>query len=681
LGKAELGLPYLQVAWEADPSVDQYWLTLAECLLAMGHPKDALLVIKEAIKRGIKSPQARQLLMRAKGNKNARPSSAVVQEVLALFNSARYAELEERAKTLVGQYPNWAFGWKALGTAMQKQGKDGVKAMQRAVELAPNDAEAHNNLGMLFVAKDLTDSAAASFRKALKIKPEYAEAHVSLGAILRNQGQIDAAMASFRHALELKPDYALAHSNLGNTLNLLGRTAEAEASHRRALQIRPDFAELHSNMLFFLSHGAAMDASRLFAEHCRFGEQFEASHRAGWPQYTNSRDPERCLQVGFVSADLYHHAVANFIEPVLAHLAGYPQLSLHAYSNNVIEDGVTRRLRGYLKHWHPVAHLSDAALAEKIRADGIDILIDLSGHTTKNRLPAFARKPAPVQASWIGYPGTTGLNAMDYYLSDRFLLPQGEFDDQFTEKIVRLPASVPFLPYEGAPPVNALPALSNGHVTFGSFNRTGKLSHAVIVLWAQLLRALPDSRMLLGGMPEEGKYYDTLIEWFAREGIARERLSFHPRSGMDAYLALHHQVDICLDTLPYSGGTTTLHALWMGVPTLTLAGGTIPGRTSAGILGHVGLEAFIAYDAADFVQKGLALTGNSATGNLAALSDIRAGLRERFAKSAMGQPAVVATGVERALRIMWQRWCAGLPAESFEVGMQDMGNVMQEACK
>jgi protein O-GlcNAc transferase len=288
-------------------------------------------------------------------------------------------------------------------------------------------------------------------------------------------------------------------------------------------------------------------------------------------------------------------------------------------------------------------------------------LIDLSGHTAKHRLLTFARKPAPVQASWIGYPGTTGLHAMDYYLSDRFMFPDVGFDSQLTEKIVKLPASVPFLPSKDAPPVNALPALSNGYMTFGSFNRSNKISRPVIALWAQLLRALPDSRMLLGAMSQDGQY-QTLIDWFAQEGIVRERLDFHARSSMERYLGLHHQIDICLDTFPYNGGTTTFHALWMGVPTLTLAGQTIASRSGASILGHVNLEAFTAHDVADFKKKGLYWADHPGE-----LSIIRTGLRERFTKSASGQPAVIAAGLERALRIMWQRWCAGLPAASFEV--------------
>lgn len=879
LGKAELGLPYLQAAWEAAPSVGQYWLSLTECLLAMGLAQDALLVIEEAVKRGADSPQARQLLARANGSYDeALPPAVDVREAMSRAGSAPPAELERSIRPLTGLYPNWAFGWNALGVALQRQGKDGVAALRRAVELAPDDAGMHNDLGMALKEQGMLDEALPSFRRALQLKPKYVEAHFNLGMALKAKGQTGEAMASLKQALRIKPDavahnelgmllqtggrlddaikslrsatriapkLAEAHNNLGLVLQKQGKLGEAAASIRRALEIRPDYADAHCNLglilhlqgrhddalaslgqaikadpgnanrylhlgllqqvqckpkdavasfcraleidpdlaqalngmgfvlltlghldaamlsirralelrpdyydaylalgaiqkaqgqlvdaaasfrkalemqpdaaqphnslgmilveqgqwddaiphlrravqltphegqyhaslLFALSHDMTLDAHSLFMEHRRFAEQFETPLRVSWPRHANPRDPERRLQVGFVSGDLYNHAVASFVEPVLAFLADCPQLSLHAYYNNVIEDNVTQRLRGYLKHWHSIVGLPDAALAEKIRADGIDILIDLSGHTAKNRLPAFARKPAPVQASWMGYPGTTGLQAMDYFLADRYFLPPGQFDDQFTEKIVRLPATVPFLPSESAPPVNALPALSNGYVTFGSFNRPSKLSRAVIALWSQLLRALPDSRMLLGAMPEDGKY-DTLIEWFAQEGIARERLDFHKRSGMESYLGLHRQVDICLDTFPYNGGTTTCHALWMGVPTLTLAGSTTAGRPGASILGHAGLEAFIAHDAADFVHNGL-----SWANNLAELSDIRSGMRERFAKSAMGQPAVVAAGLERALRIMWQRWCMGLPAESFEVSLQDVNQAVQETGK
>jgi predicted O-linked N-acetylglucosamine transferase (SPINDLY family) len=337
---------------------------------------------------------------------------------------------------------------------------------------------------------------------------------------------------------------------------------------------------------------------------------------------------------------------------------------LHAYSNSAIEDAVTKRLQSQFAHWRSVARLPDESLAEQIRSDAIDILVDLSGHTAKNRLMTFARKPAPIQASWLGYPGTTGLTAIDYYISDGRILPPGKFDNQFTEKIVRLPACAPFSPYHRSPPLNGLPALVDGVTTFGSFNRLNKLSPEVISLWAGLLRVVPKSRMLIGAM-NEGGGQEFLVNWFAREGVESDRLCFHKRCSIYDYLLLHHQVDICLDTFPYTGGTTTSHALWMGVPTLTLAGDTVAGRSSAAILSQAGLQDFIANDPVEFVHKGVFWSEN-----LPELAGIRAELRQRVSASAMGQAGVVADSLARALRIMWERYCAGMPAESFEIDWQ-----------
>lgn len=543
------------------------------------------------------------------------------------------------------------------GVALLESGQfDGAVANFRsALQHKPDYARAYNNLGLALFKCGKFDDALDSYRRALQLNPDSAAVHSNLGSALRDLGHADDAVHICRRALEINPTYVEAHVNLGNALQDQGKLDDAAASYRRALQIKPDCVDARSNLLFCLSNSEEVGVQTLFVEHCRFGEHFEASLRATWPRHTNSKVPERILQVGIVSGDFRNHAIAYFFELVLAHLSLYSQLSLHGYYNHDSEDSVTHRLRNYLTHWHPIANLADDVLAQKIREDGIDILIDLSGHTAKNRLLTFARKPAPIQASWMGYPGTTGLTAIDYYLADRFLLPPGQFDGQFTEKLVYLPANAPFLPFKSAAPLNALPALNNGHMTFGSFNRSSKISRSVIILWSQLLRALPNSRMLLGGMPEK-EVYASLIDWFGQEGIARERLDFHARSSMERYLELHQQVDVCLDTFPYNGGTTTLHALWMGVPTLTLAGHKVAGRQGASLLGHVGLESFIAHDAADFVQKGV-----SWAGDLAALSAIRTGMRERFAKSAMGQPSAVAAGLERALRVMWRRWCEGLP--------------------
>lgn len=602
------------------------------------------------------------------------PTIKELNQLVAFFNAGHFTEVERQTRLLTEQFPNFAPAWKLLGACLHRQEKsqEALPALLRATELLSNDAEAHYNLGVTQENLGQANEAVASYQQALKLAPDLVAAHNNLGSTLRYLNRLHEAVASCRRALQINPNYAGAYQNLGNALVDLGQISDAAASYRKALQIDPTRNQAHSNLLFCLSHSQTIDAQALFIEHLRFAEQFEASLRVNWLPHNNSRDPERCLKVGFVSGDLRNHAVAFFIEPILAHLSTYPTLSLHAYYNHPIADGVTQRLQQYITHWHSISNLSDAVLAQNIRNDGIDILIDLTSHTALSRLVTFAHKPAPIQVSWMGYPGTTGLHAMNYFLADCFQFPQGEFENLFTEKIVRLPANAPFSPSSAAPPISTLPALSNGYITFGSFSRMSKLNPTVIALWSQLLNALPDSKIVLGNMNKDEKY-DPLIDWFARAGVKRERLEFHPKCDMSSYMNLHNQIDICLNPFPYTGGTTLCHALWMGVPTLTLAGTTIPGRGGASILGGVGLDNFIASDATDFTQKGLFWTEN-----LAALSDIRAGLRDRFAKSARGQPAVIAASLEHALRIMWQRWCSGLPAEAFEVTLEDANRLLQK---
>ena len=621
------------------------WKILGSALLQMGENADALISIQKAA----------ALL----------PNDIETHSDMGviLYNLGRLNEAETSYRRALQIKPNWAVAHSNLGITLHCLGRlsEAAASYRKALQLKPDYAEVYNNLGVTLKDMGQLREAEFNYRQALKINPDFAGAHNNLGICLKDLGQLDDAEACYRRAIELNPDFVDAYSNLGGTLHDSGRLDEAEANYRHALTINPNLADVRSNLLFSLSQNATVSAKQLFAEHCKFGEMFEPPFLANRPPFHNTVNSARKLRVGFVSGDFRNHAVAYFIEPALTFLATYPQLALYAYTNNVMSDVTTQRLRQYFTEWNLVSGMTDDALAEKIRADAIDILIDLSGHTAHNRLLTFVRKPAPVQVSWMGYPCTTGLKAMDYYLTDRSFLPPGEFDNQFTEKIVQIPASVPFLPSKNAPPINELPALSNGYITFGSFNRPSKLSSSVIALWAKLLRELPDSRLVLGGMALDGKH-NALIAQFAKEGITQNRLVFYARSDLDSYLGLHNQVDICLDTFPYNGGTTTLHALWMGVPTLTLAGSTPAGRSGASILSNVDLREFIAVDAADFIQKAIYWSGN-----LAVLSDIRAELRERFTRSTTGQPAMVAAGVERALNIMWQRWSAGLPPETFEV--------------
>jgi predicted O-linked N-acetylglucosamine transferase (SPINDLY family) len=699
--------PYFEAALIANHKSEQFWVSYIDTLIQAGSVDAARMALVESQKFGVhgdmlgpimlkladdvgketgpvgtsvepvstmkptKLIKLSKLTKKKSSHQVKEPSQDEMNAAADLFGKGSLLELEALSRGLIVRYPESAFGWKVLSVALDHKGQsvEALEPAKKAVRMSPDDAECHNNLGKIFQELDQPDEAEASCRQALKIKPNFAGALNNLGNTLLSCGRLSEAEKYCRRAVQIEPNNIWANNNLGSVLSSLGRSDEAEKSYRRAIEISPSFAGGYSNLLFLLDHNETISPEELFNEHCRFGEKVERPLRSGWPQYTNSRDPDRCLQVGFVSGDLRRHAVASFIEPVLTHLVNFPELSLHAYSNSSIEDGTTQRLRTYFKYWNSIRSLSDIALAEKIHADGIDILIDLSGHTKDNRLATFARKPAPLQVSWIGYPGTTGLQSMDYYLADHFSLPPGKFDDQFTEKIVYLP-TIPFSPSDLSPAINTLPALKNGYITFGSFNRPIKINASVIALWSELLRALPESKMLLDVMPGRGSG-DWLIELFSLEGIAAERLILHPRAGTERYLALHNQVDICLDTFPYNGGTTSLNALWMGVPTLTLAGSTLTGRLGAGILGQVGLSSFVAENKSDYVEKGV-----SWAKNLSSLSILRSELRERFRQSEMGQPTIVAEGLERALRVMWRRWCADKPAESFEVKKQDVDRIV-----
>jgi predicted O-linked N-acetylglucosamine transferase (SPINDLY family) len=672
LGRLPAAIGCLAAALQAAPQEEQYWLSYLEALIAGGQLATARELLALGRQHGLQGAAVDALAARLSHDPaGATPEAGEIDAVTTLLVEERIDDAHRAAQSLTERFPQHGFGWTVLAAVYRIRGQLelALQAMQAGAAFAPDNANAFRNLAILLNDLGRHSEAQGQLRRALEIEPDDAKAWDSLAISLQGQGRLTEAEAAVRRALTLSPDSANSHNNLGNNLQFQSRPAEAVAAYRRALELQPDCADFHSNLLFCLSTMDGIDAAELFAEHRAYAQRIEAPLRSLWCGHDNARDPVRCLRIGFVSGDLRNHAVASFIEPVLACFSGRPGLALFAYHNHPVHDHVTARLRGYMTAWHDIFGQRDETVADRIRADGIDILIDLAGHTGYNRLPLFSRKPAPLQLSWIGYPGTTGLESMDYYLSDRYLLPPGQFDHQFTEQLVHLPVGAPFQPALDAPPVNALPALTNGYITFGSFNRLSKVSRRVIATWAKLLHVLPGSRLLLGAMPEDGDN-EPVATWLAENGIGAERLSFHPRADLHAYLALHQQVDICLDTFPYSGGTTTLQALWMGVPTLTLAGDTAAGRQTACTLEHFALQQFIARDGDDFVEKGVAICTD-----LGALAQLRGELRARFILASSDSLTNIADGVESALRTMWQRWCAGQEPATFEVplGTKGMG--------
>ncbi len=554
-----------------------------------------------------------------------------------------------------------------LGRLLAAQGDsaEALACFHRTIALAPDLTEAHIAEGLVYNENRRWNEATVSYQRALSVDPGCAEAYNCLGVTLRLQDKLGDAIASFRKAISFRPDFAAAHSQLGSALAQMGRNGEAVAAHRRALSLSLDSAEgqstlLHSNFLFHLSHDPGLAPEEVFAAHRAFAERFEAPLRGRWPQHRNLPDPGRMLRVGFVSGDLRAHAVSSFIEPLWAAFDA-KQVEIWAYSNHRLEDEVTLRLKGLAHQWRKVVDTSDEDLADRIRQDGIDILFDMSGHSAGHRLLAFARKPAPIQVSWIGNPNTTGLKAMDYYLADRFSAPPGLLDSLFTEKIVRLPAWAPFRSLDESPAVNDLPALESGVLTFGSFNRGDKLAQEVVALWSRVLNAVPGSRMRLGSSSDASRT-ENLAEQFARHGVDRGRLVFHPRASMTEYLALHHHVDLILDTFPFSGFTVSCHAAWMGVPVLTLAGNTMSSRLGVSIDSSIGLPEFITESEDAFVAQAVQWSRR-----LPELAALRASLRSRLLASPLCQTQAFARSLEHALRIMWQRWCERKPPESFGI--------------
>jgi protein O-GlcNAc transferase len=609
-----------------------------------------------------------------------------LKEALALY---------EQAASLV---PGFSSAHLNRGNALLALGQpdQAIKAYQDAIAVQPDFAAAHFNLGNAQFDCGQTAAALQSYLLATRYKPAFASAWVALGNVQGDLSRNDDAVISYQKAIALDSGNAKVHRNLGLTLRQLGRLSDAQSSFATAVSVDPaDLAPLcdlsnvyrelgevnaavrtarqacaldpkasspHSLLLFCLSHSGDISPRELYLEHCRFGEKFEPDRSDAVPAHLNTRDPDRVLQVGLVSADLRNHAVASFFEPVFYLLLQMRGIHLHVYDNGRPADEVSRRMKAQSPNWIEVATMSVDALSQQIRRDRIDVLIDLSGHTPGHRLMNFAQKPAPVQMSWIGYPGTTGMRLMDYYIADPHFLPPGEFDAYFTEKILRLPANAPFQSIDHPPDVNPLPALTKGFICFGSFNRLDKISQEVVQLWAKLLCALPDARMVVGGMPLKGSL-DQITDWFVQSGVEPQRLTFYRRSNMHDYLQLHHQVDVCLDTFPYGGGTTTCHALYMGVPTLTIAGQTPAAVSSRSILSHAGIKTqFVAANPDEFLAK-----AQWCASHLDQLAALRSDLRERFKASNMMQPAVVAGGLEAALRHAWRRWCQELPAESFEV--------------
>jgi tetratricopeptide (TPR) repeat protein len=574
-----------------------------------------------------------------------------------LIQAGRDADAVAALKAILAEDPRHAPALRRMAWLQHKNGDnaEAARLLAASFEREPDNPEAHYNLGLVFAALGRTKEAEESYRRGLALKPNSVDGRNNLGVLLESVGRYDEAEASYRTAIAIAPAVPHPHNNLGVLLKESGRLAESLAVHRHTVELDPRLPAGRSNLLYTLNYDETVSPQALHAEHVAWGNSEGARFPTAGARFANSLEPDRRLRIGYVSGDFRHHSVAFFFGPLLdAHdRAG---VDVFLYANDTRADAMTARLKARADHWVPIHQLSDELAAARIREDAIDILVDLSGHTSHNRMMLFARKPSPIAVTWLGYPNTTGLPAIDYRLTDAVADPPGEADALYSERLVRLkPGFLCYRAPDDAGPVAPLPVRAAGHVTFGSFNNVAKLSPATIALWARLLREVPGARLLLKASQFKDRgTRERIAAAFAAAGVAAERLTVLPPQATTAgHLAEYARVDIALDPLAYNGTATTCEALWMGVPVVTLRGDRHAARVGASILSAVGLDRLIAPTADAYVATAAGLARD-----LTGLAALRADLRERLRGSPLTDGDGFARAVETAYRTMWRDWCA-----------------------
>lgn len=705
-------LQHFQAARQAQPDNWQYWISHIDALIVAGQWWSAAELLEDARREGLAAGAVEELverLLAETGNSRAAAAStgdgsdsADIVALTVLLNQQRFIELEHQAGLLAQRCPGNAFGWRMLGVALLAQGKErqAVHPLREVALCCPDDAGNLNSLGLVLIEQSRLVEAELSFGRAIRLEPGNTSAHSNLGMALQKQGRLTQAEACFRHSIALDKNFHVAHLNLNVVLDDLGRSEEAEVSVRRALEIHPDFvqahislgyllkdqgrieeaeastrraltldpnnASAHSNLLFVLNYHPDKSAEEIFQAYRAFDTQLGLPLKAKWRPHANDRDTRRRLKIAYVCPSLSHHSTRHFLEPLLAR-HDHARFEVLAYSELVLaSDATTQRYRGYFDQWLSTAGMSDDALAQRIRDDGIDVLVDIAGHTRGNRLGVFARKPAPVSLHWLDFGYTTGLTAIDYYLTDAATAPPGS-DALFSEVPWRLP--VPALAYRPGPgmgDVSALPALKRGHITFGTLTRAIRINRHTIRVWADILRRVDGARLVIdSGNFKSLAAQEALAQKFVALGVGRDRLEIGCHSPPWEVL---RGIDIGLDCFPHNSGTTLFEMLYMGVPYVTLCGRPAVGRLGSSILHGMARPQWIARSEQEYVEKALALARD-----LPGLTRIRAGLRAWMQDSPLMDEAGFARHVEDAFIKMFALWSHSEPgvAPATEPPMQD----------
>ncbi|MGR4868650.1 tetratricopeptide repeat protein [Variovorax sp. LARHSF232] len=642
------------------------------------------------------SPGGKEPAPRATTEAPASPKPTPKQDHLSLGNAAvqreRYAEAVEHYTRHIALEPSSGSGNVGLGFSLLQLGRfpQAIETLNNAVARDPQSGDGFYMLGQAYREMGQPQAALQAWRKAHALAPELEHLYLEfclllfnqghsgeartlmetgvarftanadfkfyLGNLLAEGGDFASAAEVYRDAVALNGEAPYLLSSYANAQMQVGERDEAAAALKKAMALAPDDASIFSNYLLCIQYSTKLSKADKFQVAREFSERFETPLIDQWGRYEQDENPMRKLRLGYVSGDFRNHALAYFIEPILAN-HDRSKFELFCYYSHPTFDSVSQRVQVMADHWVGCHGMSDEALAERIRADQIDVLIDLSGHTGHNRLLTFARKPAPVQMTWLGFQASTGLRAMDYRITEEALDPTGASEQFHSEKLIRLPSSGTFSPSPDSPPVNGLPALGGQPFTFGCLNNPTKITDEAIALWASILQKSPNSRLLLGNAT--APLIERFSAQFSRYGVDPARLVFHPKVGLVDYLALHLQIDLALDTFPYNGGTTTFHSLWMGVPLVALEGDSTLSKVGAAVMRGVGLPDFCATTQQHYVEQAVYFSDH-----LEELSAIRSSLRGKLGAITNHLAIEVTASLEGALQSCWQDYCRSRQAQA-----------------
>jgi predicted O-linked N-acetylglucosamine transferase (SPINDLY family) len=639
-GQHEEAVRLIEQAIAAYPVSAQYYFNLGISLANLGR----MLKAAEAFDRSTQLDPDRAATFANLGNALRRIGKP--GEAAAAFR---------RAMELQAGYVDAMMGYSNALLDLRRR-DEAIAVLREAAALDPDSGAIRNNLGLALAGQDDIDGAIAEYETGIRIQPELAELHSNLGEALRMKGRFDDAMAACRQAIALRPDFADGHCNLSQLLGAVGRVERSIAACRRASELRPHSSSLASNLLFNLQFSREYGWEAILEAHKDWGRRFGEPLRETIRPHENERSASRRLRIGYVSPYFCLHVLALMESPLFGS-HDRDQVEVFCYSGAERPDAVTEEIKAKADVWRAVARMKDEELAELVRKDRIDIVVDLAMHMGGSRLLMMARKPAPVQVTWLAYPGTTGLGTMDYRLTDPYLDPPGQHDERYTERSIRLRDTFWCYDPHGMgdrtlPDVNSLPAERNGHITFGSLNHLRKMNGQVAALWSRVMHRTPGSRLLM--LAPEGEARRSVLDMLREEGIEPDRVDFVARQERAAYMGVFGRIDICLDTVPYNGHTTSLDSMWMGVPVVTRIGPTLVGRAGFSQLSNLGLTELAAESDDRFVEIATGLAGD-----VLRLRELRRTLRPRMESSPLMDSGRFARSMESAFRRMWEDWLEG----------------------